>query len=327
MRILTVGPVGVVAMQRVLDWLASREADVWVVDADDTYRALVPAGFRFSALPAAPRSGRIRRAIDGALPQRRCAAWPPTSSRRSCICTTSPRWGWLAQQQAWARCWSPPGARWAGSAGQAAAALSPATLRVLACGRRPDCRRAGAPRTCPGASPARRCVSSCCPWVRTAGAFSLAGPRRRCSGAPCMASPTMPSCCSPRACGALSTAIRPSWRPMRWPIPASPGRRGWRWWAWATVPTRCRTWPRPGRRVANQPAAQDVRWLPRIRYQQMPTLYALSDAVINYPEVGLICSHAGRGRRLPVAGDHPLVAHLSRNLRGDGMHAGGAGQH
>jgi len=50
MRILTVGPVGVVPMQRVLGWLAAAGAEVWVVDENDTYRELAPAGFRFSAL-------------------------------------------------------------------------------------------------------------------------------------------------------------------------------------------------------------------------------------------------------------------------------------
>jgi glycosyltransferase involved in cell wall biosynthesis len=35
--------------------------------------------------------------------------------------------------------------------------------------------------------------------------------------------------------------------------------------------------------VAHTPAAATVRWLPRIRYGQMPTLYAMVDAVVNYP--------------------------------------------
>jgi glycosyltransferase involved in cell wall biosynthesis len=35
--------------------------------------------------------------------------------------------------------------------------------------------------------------------------------------------------------------------------------------------------------VAHTPTAATVRWLPRIRYGQMPTLYAMCDAVVNYP--------------------------------------------
>ena len=63
MRILTVGPTGVVAMQRVLTWMAEHQEDVWVVHEDDRFRPLLPAGFHFStfSLPrgAAPRAADV----------------------------------------------------------------------------------------------------------------------------------------------------------------------------------------------------------------------------------------------------------------------------
>ena len=56
MRILTVGPTGVVAMQRVLHWMADHREEVWVIDYNDRYRSQLPAGFKFSPL-FLPRGG------------------------------------------------------------------------------------------------------------------------------------------------------------------------------------------------------------------------------------------------------------------------------
>ena len=59
MRILTVGPTGVVAMQRVLTWMAERQEEVWVVDENDRFRSLLPAGYHFSTF-SLPRGAGAR---------------------------------------------------------------------------------------------------------------------------------------------------------------------------------------------------------------------------------------------------------------------------
>ena len=63
MRILTVGPTGVVAMQRVLRWMADRHEQVWVVDHTAQFRSQVPAGFGFSPLLLPKGGARAQRAL------------------------------------------------------------------------------------------------------------------------------------------------------------------------------------------------------------------------------------------------------------------------
>ncbi|MFN2166914.1 MAG: glycosyltransferase family 4 protein [Anaerolineae bacterium] len=56
MRVLAVGPTGVVAMQRVLDWLAPLGHQVWIVDYANHYRQRLPQGWGFSPF-FLPRGG------------------------------------------------------------------------------------------------------------------------------------------------------------------------------------------------------------------------------------------------------------------------------
>lgn len=283
MRILTVGPVGVVAMQRVLDWLAVREAEVWVVDADDTYRALVPASFRFSALPLPPKAeDSPGDGLSAAAQALRCLAadFRPqvvhlhnvTALGLACVAAglgplLVSTWGALGRR-----------------AGEAAAPLSPATVRVLGAA---DALIVDAPALLapvkalarPGArvellpmgadirrfQPGRTEASLL--WRTLYGipddAFVLLSPRM------------WGAFYGHQAILAAYALAHPGFtRPTRLALVGLGDGPD-------ALPHMAEAW----RSVASSPAALDVRWLPRIRYQQMPTLYALSDAVINYPEV------------------------------------------
>jgi glycosyltransferase involved in cell wall biosynthesis len=62
MRIMTVGPTGVVAMQRVLDWMAANGEQVWVSDYYNQYPGPLPTGFHFQPfLPIRRLGGGLRR--------------------------------------------------------------------------------------------------------------------------------------------------------------------------------------------------------------------------------------------------------------------------
>ncbi len=76
MRILTVGPTGVVAMQRVLHWMAEREEEVWVVDQNDRYPLLAAGRLQvFAVVPAQGAGWRAQQALQrvglGGLVERR----------------------------------------------------------------------------------------------------------------------------------------------------------------------------------------------------------------------------------------------------------------
>ncbi len=59
MRILTTGPSGVVAMQRVLDWMAARGEQVWVMDYRNHYRTPLPTGFQFQSFLPVPKAAGV----------------------------------------------------------------------------------------------------------------------------------------------------------------------------------------------------------------------------------------------------------------------------
>ncbi len=283
MRILTVGPVGVVAMQRVLDWLAVREAEVWVVDADDTYRALVPAGFRFSALPLPPEAeaspDRGLSAAAEAL-RRLAADFRPqvvhlhNITALGLACVEAGLGPWLVST------WGALGRR----AGQAAAPLSPAALRVLGAA---DALIVDAPALLapvqalarPGARVELLPMGADTQRFQP-GRTEASLLWRTLYGIPDDAFVLL----SPRMWGAFygHQAILAAYA-LAYPGFARPTRLALVGLGDGpdALPHMAEAW----RRMASSPAALDVRWLPRIRYQQMPTLYALSDAVINYPEV------------------------------------------
>ena len=119
MRILTVGPTGVVAMQRVLQWMAEREEEVWVVDHNDRYRSQLPAGFMFSPL-FLPKGGwraqqALQRAGLGGVVRREVTARlrRVVDEFRPEVYTfiTSLPWDRPASKPALGRCWCPRGAR------------------------------------------------------------------------------------------------------------------------------------------------------------------------------------------------------------------------
>ncbi|MFZ2360270.1 MAG: glycosyltransferase family 4 protein [Anaerolineae bacterium] len=71
MRIMTVGPTGVVAMQRVLNWMAASNEQVWVSDYANQHPELLPGTFDFyPLLPIRRMGGALRRARLGKLADR-----------------------------------------------------------------------------------------------------------------------------------------------------------------------------------------------------------------------------------------------------------------
>ena len=70
MRIMTVGPTGVVAMQRVLNWMAASNEQVWVSDYANQHPELLPGTFDFyPLLPIRRMGGALRRARLGSVYQ------------------------------------------------------------------------------------------------------------------------------------------------------------------------------------------------------------------------------------------------------------------
>jgi len=279
MRILTIGPVGVVAMQRVLTWLAARDAEVWVVDDNDTYSALVPEGFHFSSLPLTPDSatGDPQAAAVQAL-RRLAAQFQPQVVHLHNVTALGlagveaglgplliSTWGALALR-----------------AGQAAADLSDATRQVLAAA---DALIVDAPALL---EPARALArpGGRVEWLPLGadterfrpGRTEAALLWRTLFGIPDDAFVLL----SPRMWGAFyghqtivaafALAHPHFTRPTRLALVGlGDGPQA--------LPHMAERWP-----AVAASAAADVRWLPRIRYQHMPTLYALSDAVISYPD-------------------------------------------
>jgi len=286
MRILTIGPVGVVAMQRVLNWLAERDAEVWVVDQDDSYRALAPAGFHFSVLAPATRDAPAPSAAPVIDPQavaslqHIAAQFQPevvhvhNVDALGLACVQAglgpllvSTWGALGQR-----------------VGQTEPSLSPAVRQVLAAA---DALIVDAPTLLapaqalakPGARIELLPMGADTQRFRP-GRTEAALLWRTLFGIPDDAFVLL----SPRMWGAFygHQAILQSYalacprfnQPTRLALVGLGDGPD-------VLPHMAAAW----RAVAHSDAAAAVRWLPRIRYQQMPTLYAMSDAVVNYPEV------------------------------------------
>ncbi|HNS03150.1 MAG TPA: glycosyltransferase [Anaerolineae bacterium] len=282
MRILTVGPVGVVPMQRVLGWLAAAGAEVWVVDENDTYRELAPAGFRFSALAQPDAASAPDASLDAAAAALRqiAAQFQPqlvhvqnvTALGLACLrAGLGPllvsTWGALGQAADGERVSLSAAARQLLAAADALIVDAPTLLAPARGLARPGARVELLPM---GADMQRFRPG------RTEEALLW----RTLFGIPDEAFVLL----SPRMWGAfyghqaILTAYALAWsrfaRPTRLALVGLGDGP-------AALPHMAEAW----QGMASTPAAQAVRWLPRISYRQMPTLYALSDAVLNYPEV------------------------------------------
>ena len=283
MRILTVGPTGVVAMQRVLSWLADHGDDVWVVDEEETYRGLVPEGFRFTALllPSEPEVSLAVRLDAAATELRRIAdEFRPdlvhlhnvTALGLACVqAGLGPllvsTWGALAQR-----------------AGQTELELPEATRQTLAAadGLIVDAPTLIAPAQAlakPGALVALVPMGADTQRFRP-GRTEAALVWRTLFGIPDDAFVLL----SPRMWGGFyrHQAILQAYvqafsrfdRPTRLALVGlGDGPEA--------LPHMAAAWEP----VARSAAAGAVRWLPRIGYAEMPTLYAMCDAVISYPEI------------------------------------------
>jgi glycosyltransferase involved in cell wall biosynthesis len=280
-RILTIGPVGVVAMQRVLAWLAVRDAEVWVVDEEETYRALVPEGFRFTALPLArdPAAASSAPLLAAAEALRRLAAqFQPQVVHLHNVTALGLAAVNAGLEPLLVSTWGALALR----AGQAVAELSSTTRQVLTAA---DTLIVDAPALL---EPARALAQpgGRIEWLPLGadterfrpGRTEAALLWRTLFGIPDDAFVLL----SPRMWGAFyghqtivaayALAHPHFTRPTRLALVGlGDGPQA--------LPHMDERWPD----IAAS-AATDVRWLPRVRYPQMPTLYALSDAVVSYPD-------------------------------------------
>ncbi len=290
MRILTAGPTGVVAMQRVLDWMAARGEQVWITDYDNQYRQPLPPGFRFqTAMPTRRgmrmQAGLLRLRLDRAAARIAAArvrslaraAQPDVVhvhniDRRGLACAEAgvgplivSAWGGLI------RLATHPDQPLDGMARRVAAACdvlvvdTPALLEPAAAWIKPGGRVVHVPM---GADthafrPGRTVQAQ--EWrahfAIAAGAFVLLSPRMWASYYN-----------HQQILRAYVRAFPRFQRPTHLAFTClGPGPEA--------LPHMAAAW----QEVAHTPAAATVRWLPRIRYSQMPTLYAMVDAVVNYP--------------------------------------------
>lgn len=313
MRILTIGPAGVVAMQRVLNWLAERDAEVWVVDQDESYRALAPASFRFCALaPTAPDAPAQSTALTIDLQavtalQRIAAEFKPEVVHVHGVDALG-----LACVQAGlgpllVSTWGALGRR----VGQLEPSLSPATRHVLAAA---DALIVDAPAllapaqalTKPGARIELLPMGADTQRFRP-GRTEAALLWRTLFGIPDDAFVLL----SPRMWGAFygHQAILQSYA-LAYPRFNQPTRLALVGLGDGpdVLPHMAAAW----QAIAHSDAAAAVRWLPRIRYQQMPTLYAMSDAVVNYPEVDSFAATLVEA----AASETPIITPLLPSYRG-----------
>ncbi len=290
MRILTAGPTGVVAMQRVLDWMAARGEQVWVTDYDNQYRQPLPSGFEFQTVLPTRRGARIqaglmRLRLEAAAARVAAArvrslarqAQPQVVhvhniDRRGLACAEAgigpimvSAWGGLI------RLVTHPGEPLAGPARRVLAACdvlvvdTPALLEPAAAWLKPGGRVVHVPM---GADthafrPGR--TAQALEWrahfAIADDVFVLLSPRMWASYYN-----------HQQILRAYVRAFPRFQRPTTLAFTClGPGPEA--------LPHMAEAW----QEVAHAPAAATVRWLPRIRYGQMPTLYAMADAVVNYP--------------------------------------------
>lgn len=290
MRILTAGPTGVVAMQRVLDWMAAHGEQVWVTDYDNQYRQPLPPAFHFQPVLPVREGARVaaglRRLGLGPLAARLAAkqvrdlvqqARPDVVhvhniDPRGLACAEAgvgplivSAWGGLiglASQPD-----QPPAAlaQRVVAACDALVVDTPALLDPAAAWIKPGGRVVHVPM---GADtqvfrPGR--TAQALEWRAHFAigevVFVLLSPRMWASYYN-----------HQQILRAYVRAFARFQRPTMLAFTClGPGPEA--------LPHMATAW----QEVANTPAAATVRWLPRIRYGQMPTLYAMADAVVNYP--------------------------------------------
>lgn len=290
MRILTVGPTGVVAMQRVLHWMAERQEEVWVIDEDDRFRSLLPAGFHFSTFSLPRGAGRAQQALHraglGSLFERTVVAklqriadeFRPdivhvhNIAMLGVACAWAgigplvvSSWGALSQSVV-----SPdkplyPTTRQVVAAADVLIVDAPALIEPIRPMTKRNARVEHLPmgtdtrRFCPGRTPMAQ------EWRAFFGipddAFVLVSPR---------------SWAELYGHQAILQAYVQAFPRLRQPtVLAFVGLGD----APQALPYLAEAW----KQVEQTAAAQTVRWLPKIRYDEMHTLYVMADAVVNYP--------------------------------------------
>lgn len=291
MRILTVGPTGVVAMQRVVDWMAAHGAQVWMVDYANQYGAPLPNGCQFVPFLPIRRGWRVEQGLRrlglGALVDRSTRARLRGAARgirpdvvhvhnidnRGLACARAAvepllvsSWGALSQVVA-----------------EPSAPLSPTARQVLAA-----------------------------TTALIVDAPSLVEPVRQFLPEDAQVV-YLPLGADTRRFRPGRTALAREWR-ARFAIPEdafvllSPRNWAQLYGHQTILQAYALAFPRLRRpavlafvglgdgpqalphmaqawiAVAQSDAAPTVRWLPRVQRHQMPVLYALADAVVNYPQ-------------------------------------------
>lgn len=319
MRILTTGPSGVVAMQRVLDWMAARGEQVWIVDYRNHYRTPLPTGFQFQSFLPLPKAAGVelilKRAGLGAVAQRAKVARLQRLARavqpdlvhvhsmdtRGTTCADAglaplivSAWGGLTSLLAAPGQELSPVARKLVAACDLLLVDTPALLEpvrpLLKSGARVEFLPFGADTW--HFQPGRTVQAQ--EW-RTLfaipdDAFLLLSPR--------MWAEFYNHQDILRAYAlAFPQFTRPTYLAL---VGLGTGPDA--------LPHMAAAW----QEVAHTPAAATVRWLPRIKYYQMPVLYGMADAVVNYP------SRDAFGVTLveTAASELPLVTPLMPAYRG-----------
>ena len=277
-------------MQRVLHWMAERQEEVWVVDEDDRFRSLLPAGFHFSTFSLPRGAGRAEQALQraglGSLFERTVVAkmqriadeFRPDVVHVHNIAMLGVACAWAGIGPLVVSSW--------GALSQSVASpdkpLYPTTRQVLAAADvlivdapaliepiRPMTKRgarvehvpmgADTRRFCPGRTP------TALEWRAFFGipddAFVLVSPR---------------SWAELYGHQAILQAYVQAFPRLRQPavlafVGLGDGPQ--------SLPYLAEAW----KQVEQTEAAQTVRWLPKIRYDEMHTLYVMADAVVNYP--------------------------------------------
>ncbi len=319
MRILTAGPTGVVAMQRVLDWMAARSEQVWVTDYDNQYRQPLPPGFHFqTAMPtrrgARIQAGLLRLRLDRAA--ERVAASRLRSlarqaqpdvvhvhniDRRGLACADAgvgplmvSAWGGLI------RLATHPGQPLGELAQRVVAACdvlvvdTPALLEPAAAWMKPRGRVVHLPMGADTQAFRPGRTAQALEWrdhfAIAADVFVLLSPRMWASYYR-----------HQQILRAYALAYSRFQRPTQLAFTClGDGPQA--------LPHMAAAW----QEVAHTPAAPTVRWLPRIRYSQMPTLYAMADAVVNYP----VADSFGATLVEAAACQLPLITPLLPTYRG-----------
>lgn len=289
MRILTVGPTGVVAMQRVLDWMAARGEQVWISDYDNQYVEPLPDAFRFQLfMPIRRLGGGLRRIRLGAVAERIEAsrirgladkAQPQvvhvhSIDIRGLACAHAgvgplvvSAWGVLSQLAVHPDRLPEQTVREVLAASDVLLVDSPALLEPAAAWLKPGGRVVHLPMGADTHAFRSGRTAQALEWREhfaiADDVFVLLSPRMwasyyRHQQILCAYALAFPRFQRPTQLAFTCLGDGPN-----------------------ALPHMAEAW----QQIASTPAAATVRWLPRIRYGQMPTLYAMCDAVVNYPSM------------------------------------------